>query len=524
VCISDTHNEHANLTLPPGDILIHTGDILTESGCRHTKQVQTPVDPPAQPEPQPQTQPQTPTQPQAQTQTQTQSTSRWSWLCGSKKSEKETESPNTSPVPKLHDRSIMTDEIVDIPTTSRLMNSQLGDELVDGFLQWFGRAPYPHKVLIGGNHDSCLQNLGKGRIRNTLERYSAGTAMYLEHEAALIGQVKIFGSPFAHYPSKNRAYRKEREELNEMDYSELKNAHIFLTHMPLVLPNDDGSTNHCDPLSLKLQKYNDRLLHIAGHCHWAHGLYRTKYGIPSIVASISSSRWLHSSDLIGNQQGERGDRTDRRYGGYNLHFPPWVVDIEIEQGIPQPQDKWSLIFSNAKFEVKGRFKVTESKETEQKEMAEKNSSDEAIIKPATTPTSPKKPAFLIFAPVDHADVTARVTAALKDHFQIYHCSVVSEVQQLLSVDSPAPFCFQYCLSKLGTRDNKATDFFSTIRAHVASSKCKIIIHSATAASDSLLRKNLDNRFVIHRFVKDDQDEAVWLKQLTTEMQDIKSTF
>lgn len=37
VCISDTHNEHDGIRLPAGDILIHSGDCLTESGSRHTE-------------------------------------------------------------------------------------------------------------------------------------------------------------------------------------------------------------------------------------------------------------------------------------------------------------------------------------------------------------------------------------------------------------------------------------------------------------------------------------------------------
>eukprot|EP01006_Ploeotia_vitrea_P035200 TRINITY_DN65845_c2_g8_i1.p1 TRINITY_DN65845_c2_g8~~TRINITY_DN65845_c2_g8_i1.p1 ORF type:complete len:435 (+),score=53.61 TRINITY_DN65845_c2_g8_i1:41-1306(+) len=37
VCISDTHNEHHALDLPHGDILVHAGDVLTESGLRHVK-------------------------------------------------------------------------------------------------------------------------------------------------------------------------------------------------------------------------------------------------------------------------------------------------------------------------------------------------------------------------------------------------------------------------------------------------------------------------------------------------------
>jgi len=37
VCISDTHNEHTKIVLPPGHVLIHAGDVLTESGKRHVE-------------------------------------------------------------------------------------------------------------------------------------------------------------------------------------------------------------------------------------------------------------------------------------------------------------------------------------------------------------------------------------------------------------------------------------------------------------------------------------------------------
>ena len=37
VCIADTHNEHESLRLPAGDVLVHAGDCLTESGRRHVE-------------------------------------------------------------------------------------------------------------------------------------------------------------------------------------------------------------------------------------------------------------------------------------------------------------------------------------------------------------------------------------------------------------------------------------------------------------------------------------------------------
>lgn len=36
VLISDTHNQHEGLALPPGDTLIHAGDI---SGCGNAQEV-----------------------------------------------------------------------------------------------------------------------------------------------------------------------------------------------------------------------------------------------------------------------------------------------------------------------------------------------------------------------------------------------------------------------------------------------------------------------------------------------------
>merc|ERR1712232_1356176 len=35
VCISDTHNVHSDLRLPRGDVSVHAGDCLTESGTRY---------------------------------------------------------------------------------------------------------------------------------------------------------------------------------------------------------------------------------------------------------------------------------------------------------------------------------------------------------------------------------------------------------------------------------------------------------------------------------------------------------
>ncbi len=37
VLISDTHLVHDQMILPPGDVLVHSGDVLTESLLRHVE-------------------------------------------------------------------------------------------------------------------------------------------------------------------------------------------------------------------------------------------------------------------------------------------------------------------------------------------------------------------------------------------------------------------------------------------------------------------------------------------------------
>jgi predicted phosphodiesterase len=37
VCISDTHLVHDQMVLPDGDVLVHAGDVMTESLLRHVQ-------------------------------------------------------------------------------------------------------------------------------------------------------------------------------------------------------------------------------------------------------------------------------------------------------------------------------------------------------------------------------------------------------------------------------------------------------------------------------------------------------
>ncbi|MGZ6395320.1 MAG: metallophosphoesterase [Pseudobdellovibrionaceae bacterium] len=63
-------------------------------------------------------------------------------------------------------------------------------ELKD-FACWLERQNYAHKILIGGNHDYCMQDSIKE------SRKVVALARILQNEVAEIDGLKIFGSPYS---------------------------------------------------------------------------------------------------------------------------------------------------------------------------------------------------------------------------------------------------------------------------------------------------------------------------------------
>ena len=252
VCIADTHNEHASLHLPAGDVLIHAGDCLTESGERHVR------------------------------------------------------------------RSGATLEV-----------RPAGVELFVSFASWLARQPHAHKVLIGGNHDLVLEALGAARVQQILDEQTPDGVeppIYLEHTAASVGGLIIFGSPYAAYGGKNLAFFAR----SGADFAAVpSDADVVVTHMPCVLPDGDGSATEDARLADALRRAKAQL-HVAGHCHWAHGLHRTRAGIASVVASASGPHYhVWSSGELRASTGWRGDARDAASGGYNVTQLPIACDVRV---------------------------------------------------------------------------------------------------------------------------------------------------------------------------------------------------
>lgn len=54
------------------------------------------------------------------------------------------------------------------------------------------------QVLIAGNHDGAMEAMGAEKIRAILAEHG-GNVVYLEHQTASAGNLKVFGSPFGHW-------------------------------------------------------------------------------------------------------------------------------------------------------------------------------------------------------------------------------------------------------------------------------------------------------------------------------------
>ncbi len=429
VCIADTHNEHENVALPAGDLLIHAGDALTESGRRHVKQ-----------------------------------------------------------------------QLV----------SDAGAKLLDRFASWFGAQPHAHKLVIGGNHDSVFQGLGTAAVRRVFAKYSAGSALYVEHENAQVGGLRVFGSPRARWGGANDAFLT-----SEPDFSGVAaGTHIVVTHMPPVLPSSHGGNREDAAVVDMLHRVGARL-QVSGHCHWAHGAYTTSgvgaAAVPCVVASISGE-WAWPMNLQVGPSRARGDPADLWRGGYNLTHPVVVADIEAP--VPTPEDAWMVL---------------QPRDTAPVALAVAH----PHVIPAASATGvldacapvPLKPALLLFCAPNDPGTSKRLEGALRAHFDVVTIDSADEAVAALheresagrdprasSASTPAPCTpiaatgdtdvlpsnaaaqkFVVCISKLGVRGNLGSDVMRALR-ETHGDTCELIVHSKTARGNTATETWLRTEF------------------------------
>ena len=192
VCISDTHRKHRQLKLPPGDILIHAGDIGIEDSL------------------------------------------------------------------------------------TRLTE----------FSKWIDSLPYPHKIIIPGNHDLAIE-ASPLTARALLK--GPGVHFLIDEEVVIDG-VKFYGSPWQPW-FHDWAWNAQRGEVLRKIWAKIPDdTDVLVTHGPPFGILDEviygGKSVGCEELRKRVLVVKPKV-HIFGHIHEGYGFF-SEGGVDYINAAILS--------------------------------------------------------------------------------------------------------------------------------------------------------------------------------------------------------------------------------------------
>jgi len=174
------------------------------------------------------------------------------------------------------------------------------DELRD-FSRYFLGLPHPHKIVVAGNHDRCLQE-DPTRSREVLEGL-----IYLEDEAAVIEGIKFYGSPWqpefedwAFNLPRGEALRRKWELMPD-------DTEVLLTHCPPYGCLDEiqpGVGLGCADLYKRITVVKPSV-HCFGHFHESAGV-RRQDGTYFINASICDGSYrVANQPTLLHRQGDK---------------------------------------------------------------------------------------------------------------------------------------------------------------------------------------------------------------------------
>jgi Icc-related predicted phosphoesterase len=139
------------------------------------------------------------------------------------------------------------------------------------FLEWFSKLPYPHKILIAGNHDWGFQRYPEV-IEEILKEFPNIT--YLQDSGIEINGVRFWGSPWQ--PTfYNWAFNLDRgPEIREKWKLIPEDTDVLITHGPAYGHCDmvlSGEFVGCEDLLNEIHTRLKIKWHICGHIHCGHG-------------------------------------------------------------------------------------------------------------------------------------------------------------------------------------------------------------------------------------------------------------
>jgi Icc-related predicted phosphoesterase len=136
------------------------------------------------------------------------------------------------------------------------------------FNEFLGTLPYPHKIVIAGNHDLCFEN-----HRKACEELLTNCT-YLQDQEVIIDGVKFYGSPWQPW-FYDWAFNLERGPEIRAKWDLIpEDTDVLITHGPPHGIGDlttRGDKTGCQDL-LEVIKEIKPKLHIFGHIHEGYGV------------------------------------------------------------------------------------------------------------------------------------------------------------------------------------------------------------------------------------------------------------
>jgi hypothetical protein len=154
---------------------------------------------------------------------------------------------------------------------------------VEAFVGWFGTLPHPHKLVIAGNHDYCLESSSQRLSFGTLDMEASeakerlrSVATYLENEKVEVLGLRFFASPY-NIGHGAFAFPQGHKALENFWASAPVDIDILITHGPssgargLSRAGKDGG-------DVFVRSFTERardtglVAHISGHIHESYGV------------------------------------------------------------------------------------------------------------------------------------------------------------------------------------------------------------------------------------------------------------
>jgi len=179
-----------------------------------------------------------------------------------------------------------------------ISNWGVSKHIID-FNAWLATLPHQYKLVISGNHDTCLQ--GKRTPSSiTWARKLLSNANYLQDEEITIDGIKFYGTPWTPWYG-DWAFTLKKESDRSLKWNKIpKNTDVLITHGPPYSfrdncsPPENSKERHvgCNALRKTIERIKPRL-NVFGHVHIGYGISHNKH-----TKFINASVCSHEFDTV----------------------------------------------------------------------------------------------------------------------------------------------------------------------------------------------------------------------------------